>query len=219
MRYVYVIRNLINDKVYVGQTRNFAKRKAGHLYGVRKGVEHPLYHSIRKHGEENFSFEILEECEDVMINEREIHWISHFNSFNSEKGYNLTPGGDGGGWLYVNQNESLRKEKNKRAARAMNAKTWADPEFRKRNSKRMSVMARRLHKEGRSKAPDWTGKTHKEESKRKIGIANSVQQRGEKNSQFGKIWIHNDFVSKFVKADELQQLLDLGWKRGRKMSF
>lgn len=94
MRYVYVIRNLVNGKVYVGQAKNPAVRKAGHFYEARKGNKRPLYASIRKHGAENFSFEVLEECADELINERERFWVSHFDSYNLEKGYNLTNGGN-----------------------------------------------------------------------------------------------------------------------------
>ncbi len=93
MRCIYVIRNLVNNKVYVGQTKNFVIRKAQHLYSSRRGLSRPLYSAIRKYGEENFIFEVLEECDDVTINEREQHWVTHFDSFNPEKGYNLTSGG------------------------------------------------------------------------------------------------------------------------------
>jgi group I intron endonuclease len=94
MRYVYVIRNLINGKVYVGQTASPSQRKATHFYNARKGVARPLYASMRKHGIDNFAFEVLEECADEAINDREQHWVSHFDSFNPEKGYNLTSGGN-----------------------------------------------------------------------------------------------------------------------------
>jgi len=97
MRCVYLIRNLINGKVYVGQTKNFAQRKAGHLRLARHpravGGERPLYRSMRKHGIGNFTFELLEECEDQFVDEREQYWVVHFDSFNPKKGYNLTNGG------------------------------------------------------------------------------------------------------------------------------
>ncbi len=93
MRYVYVLRNLVNGKVYIGQTINLARRKAGHMYAARKGSEYPLYRAIRKHGENSFIFEALEECRDEQIDEREKFWICQLDSRNPEKGYNLAPGG------------------------------------------------------------------------------------------------------------------------------
>lgn len=92
MRYVYTITNRVNGKVYVGQTKNFAKRKAGHLYGARKGCPQLIYRAMRKHGIENFVFEVVEECEDELINEREQHWVTKYDSFNN--GYNMTTGGN-----------------------------------------------------------------------------------------------------------------------------
>lgn len=94
MRFVYVLQNLVNGKVYVGQTKSPSKRKATHFYNARKGIARPLYAAIRKHGVENFAFEVLEECIDDVVNEREQYWVAHFDSFNPEKGYNLTSGGN-----------------------------------------------------------------------------------------------------------------------------
>ena len=48
---------------------------------------------MRKYGIENFSFEVIEECSLEQLNEREVYWIAYYNSFNKEKGYNMTPGG------------------------------------------------------------------------------------------------------------------------------
>ena len=93
MRYVYKLQNLINGKVYIGQTKHPSGRKASHFYVAKKNDKRPLYASIRKHGAENFSFEVLEECVDELIDEREQHWVTHFDSYNPEKGYNLTTGG------------------------------------------------------------------------------------------------------------------------------
>ena len=93
MRFIYAIRNLVNGKIYVGQAKTLSKRKMGHFYCARNGDPKPLYASIRKYGEENFTFETLEECVDEQVNERERHWVAYFDSCNSQKGYNLTTGG------------------------------------------------------------------------------------------------------------------------------
>lgn len=94
MRYVYVIRNEINQKVYVGQTGNPDSRQKQHFRAARRGDKHPLYDSIRCHGENCFTFEIIEKCDESLINEREKFWVEKLGSTNREVGYNLTSGGD-----------------------------------------------------------------------------------------------------------------------------
>lgn len=95
---IYKIENLINAKKYIGQSVNIYKRWKQHKYvAFRKESEEyekPLYRSIRKYGIENFSFEILELCEPELLNDREIYWIDYYDSYNNEKGYNLTIGGN-----------------------------------------------------------------------------------------------------------------------------
>ena len=44
-------------------------------------------------------------------------------------------------------------------------------------------------------------------------------QQGEKNSQYGTCWIHNDVENKKIKKDELCTYINLGWIKGRKMKF
>lgn len=119
MRYIYVIRNIVNTKVYVGQTKNPKSRKADHFCAARSGnSNYHIHRSMHLHGVENFSFEILEECEDDVTNERERHWIAHFDSFNPEKGYNLTKGGD--------QNFEISDETRKRMSVAKRGKPLSE---------------------------------------------------------------------------------------------
>lgn len=92
MRHIYIFKNTINNKIYVGQSKHPHKRKHEHLMSARCGVAGKLYWAIRKHGEDNFIFEVIEECEDEITNQREECWISHYDAF--ENGYNLTSGGD-----------------------------------------------------------------------------------------------------------------------------
>ena len=62
---IYKITNLINGKCYVGQSIHIEKRWRDHISTAKnknRGVEYtyPMYNSFRKHGTENFKFEILE---------------------------------------------------------------------------------------------------------------------------------------------------------------
>ena len=88
---IYKIQNLINGKIYIGQSIHIKARFNAHKSEARNGNTRPLYNAIRKYGVENFSFEIIEECSKEKLNEREIYWIKKYDSFHN--GYNLTPGG------------------------------------------------------------------------------------------------------------------------------
>lgn len=79
----------ITGKSYIGQTIDFERRKQEHLTAKDDYVFHK---ALRKYGSNNFSWAILEECEDTFLNERERYWISYYNTF--KEGYNLTEGGD-----------------------------------------------------------------------------------------------------------------------------
>lgn len=95
---IYKITNIINNKKYIGQSRNIEKRIAKHkrtpFNPNSQEYNNVSYQDIRKYGLENFTFEILEECEITKLNNREIYWIDYYKSCNPEKGYNLSSGGD-----------------------------------------------------------------------------------------------------------------------------
>jgi len=92
MFYVYRIRNKINNKLYIGRTKNPKLRFSQHKSSAKsKAKGHGiLYKAIKKYGKENFDFEILYETpsfEDVK--EKEGFFIEENNSL-VPNGYNLT---------------------------------------------------------------------------------------------------------------------------------
>ena len=91
---IYVIRNTVNEKVYVGQTRQGINiRFSNHLSAARHGLDYVIGQAIRKHGEDKFYIELLEECDLSEINERETYWIKKLDAANYKHGYNISPGG------------------------------------------------------------------------------------------------------------------------------
>ena len=102
MAYIYVITNKVNGKQYVGKTEysDPEKRFQEHLRESRKerNENRPLYRAIRKYGEENFEFKVLEEVSEEVSCQREIFWIDKLNTYGSS-GYNATKGGDGKRYL------------------------------------------------------------------------------------------------------------------------
>lgn len=106
---IYSITNIINNKKYIGQSVNISQRWRAHR--TRYQIEDSyLYRSIRKYGLENFLFEILEECNQENLNEKEKYWIKYFNTTNPEKGYNLTKGGDSSPLKFCKLNEENIEE-------------------------------------------------------------------------------------------------------------
>ena len=103
MYYIYCYTNKINGHKYVGQTSYPARRKSEHKYAAFTPSSEEynlLFHKkLRQYGEENFSFEILEEINtnDLgIVDSRENYWIEKmFSHVKTGKGYNLTLGGQG----------------------------------------------------------------------------------------------------------------------------
>lgn len=91
--YIYKITNILNDKVYVGKSKNPKVRWRQHKCHSKKRNT-KLYYAMRKYGVDNFVFEILEECKENEVNVREEYYISFLKPY-----YNMTNGGDGGGFL------------------------------------------------------------------------------------------------------------------------
>lgn len=93
---IYKIQNLIDGNVYIGQSVNIEKRwkqeKQRAFRETTSEYNYPLSKAFRKYGLENFSFEVIEECEREELNKKEIYWISFYDSF--KNGYNQTLGGD-----------------------------------------------------------------------------------------------------------------------------
>jgi len=92
MGYIYKITNNVNQKIYIGQTsRNIDIRWKEHCRHLKNNM--PICKAINKYGKENFIIENIEECCDNLLDEREQYWIKYYDSFNKEKGYNATIGG------------------------------------------------------------------------------------------------------------------------------
>ena len=95
MAYIYKISNRLNSKVYIGQTiKTIEERFQEHIYKSHSEKSHPpLHQAFIDLGENNFFIELVEECDNEILNEREKFWIDYYDSYNS--GYNATIGGSG----------------------------------------------------------------------------------------------------------------------------
>ena len=95
---IYAIKNKENGKVYVGKSEiSLEKRKEQHFKLLVKNNHYNKYlQRAYNRNPASFEFEVIERCDLKTCNEREIFWIDKLKSSDSEFGYNLTLGGEGG---------------------------------------------------------------------------------------------------------------------------
>ena len=95
---IYIIKNDINDKVYIGQSINAEERFVQHCKPSSAKDGSLIAKAIQKYGKEHFWMEILEK-QIKNYNEREIYWIETYNSL-TPNGYNIQKGGENPPVLY-----------------------------------------------------------------------------------------------------------------------
>lgn len=89
---VYLIRNLIDGRIYVGSTGNVKRRWRTHRKRLRsrRHINKPLQAAWLLYGEEAFSFELVEWVGDELrLTEREQYWMSVLRATIPDRGYNI----------------------------------------------------------------------------------------------------------------------------------
>ena len=101
---IYIIKNDINTKVYIGQSLNSEERFKSHCKG---SYDNSLIDkAIQKYGKEHFWFEILE-SQIENYNEREKYWIKYYNSL-KPFGYNILEGGEAPPIYYGDEHPNVK---------------------------------------------------------------------------------------------------------------
>lgn len=87
---IYKITNIESQKCYVGQAANLADRWKQHIkrgVGADAPTRNKLYPAMRELGPENFTFEVVEECDRSLLDSRENYWQDYFKA--KEFGYSI----------------------------------------------------------------------------------------------------------------------------------
>jgi len=155
---IYKATNIINGKVYIGQTiKGLDKRKSDHL-ADKRGTGY-FHSSLKSYGKENFIWEIIDEAETrEELDEKEKEWIWLNYSNNKQYGYNLTEGGNG-------NSGSVHSEETR-------AKMSLAGKGKKKTEE---------HKQKISNA--HKGKKHSEESLLKMSLSQKGKTKGRKQSK------------------------------------
>ena len=209
--YIYKITCNITNRFYIGM------HSTSNLEDGYFGSGKVLKRSINKYGKENHSIEILELLSDrISLKTREREIVNE-DLLSDPLCMNLKIGGEGGnlsingtylGGDKFNGAHKYWKDNVEKMRELTSNRTkllWEDPTYREKILSKFS----------------FSGKSHTLETRNKIGEANSINQRGSNNSQFGKIWIFSNTEQKSIKIkkDDLLKYLELGWKKGRRFNF
>ena len=87
---IYCIKNVVNGRVYVGQSSDLFRRRKQHFEALKHG-EHknkPMQMDWNRYGSRAFTWELLENCDIDQLNDKEQKWIKKLHSRRSEGGYN-----------------------------------------------------------------------------------------------------------------------------------
>jgi hypothetical protein len=201
--YIYKTTYKNSGKYYVGM------HSTDNLNDGYIGSGKIIRYAIKRYSKANFIFEIIEFLPDrKSLIKREIEIVNK-ELLSDTNCVNIVEGGSGGiKWQTGEQRAYITKK-----ASEYQKQIWKNSEYREKISNVLRNNTKESHKLGKLTAPNWTGKKHKEETKRKIGEAISLKQKGEGNSQFGTCWITNGTQNKKIKkTDELPK----GWSLGRK---
>jgi len=204
--YIYKITNTKNGNYYIGM-HSTSNLEDGYMGGGKR-----IRNSIRKHGKEFHTKEILEFLDDRESLKKREEEIVNESLLQDKKCLNLQLGG-GGGLI----NEEHLKKFTSAGGFATNEKIKKDPsswiQACKDNSEKISKKLKEMYESGEMK-PHFLGKSHKEETILLMKEKKKVHGIGELNSQFGIRWINNGSEIKKIKKTEE---LPAGWAYGKKI--
>lgn len=227
MGYIYKITNKIDQKIYIGQTTKLrpTDRFSQHRYLANhpkqeKSISY-LHRAMAAHGVDNFSFEIIEECADNQLNERESYWIQQYDCI-IPNGYNITSGGKGtvGYSRPQSTEERLKRQASniqffidhpeaRQAASERTKKLWQDEEYRKK----VTESNRRFYQEHpdmfKGENNPMYGKKHTEEALAKIRA--HAATRKNKIAQLDKDTLEVIQVFDGIKDAEKVMNVSHGW--------
>lgn len=205
--YIYKTTCLVTGRYYIGMHAT-ANINDGYMGSGKR-----LRYSIRKHGKENHVKEILEylPSKEKLI-EREIELITSEMLCDTQC-MNLMSGGTGGFISIEHQ-----RHRSSCGGKAHQARMLVDVEYRQYVVEKQLIGRQRAIAEGRwsNKVGGWNKRrnltsTHKQN----IGKANTIKQKGELNSQYGRCWVTKDGVNKSILKDEYNNYKSNGWKKGK----
>lgn len=136
-----------SSKIYIGQTVNY-KSRMWYYMRLRCKEQPRLYNSLKKYGYENHIFEVIEECEEFLLNERERYYQDYYDVI-SKSGLNckLTKTNDRSGKI----SEETRQKLIKNSSKPMLGKKHSEESKLKMSNSHKGKIMTEIHKSNISK--------------------------------------------------------------------
>lgn len=207
---VYMHKNKINGKVYIGITSNSPKRR----WDCGRGYKNQIlfYRSIQKYSWDNFEHIILfENLTKEEAEQKEIELIKQYKSNNKKYGYNIANGGNCAG----SASEETRMKMSERMKKNNPMKNKETVE-----KMRQSQLGKKLSEEHKQKLINANkGRKHTEEEKEKDRIAHL----GNKNGMYGKKGLLHPNFGKHLTEEQKKKLSEslkghIPWNKGKKLT-
>lgn len=192
MKGIYLIRCNSENKIYIGQSNNIKKRYNSHIEKLRKNTHPNIYlqNAFNYYGEKDFSCEILYELLDNDFDREKLYELEiyYISLYNSNDRMFGYNIESGGVSFGRHPEETIKK--------------MSECKKGKKHSQQTKDLLSKIRKD---KPSHWRGKTQtKEHSQKRI------------KQQFGKLWVNNGIIERFVTKEESKSLLSQGFSLGRK---
>ena len=239
---VYKITNSINNKSYVGMTKgSLESRWLSHISSANQGSSFRFHAAIRKYGIDNWTKEILFESDNMsLIREKEADYILSLNLINFNVGYNSKPGGCGG-WIVPEHKFKQWKQRLSERSSGLNntnSLSVSNDELIEyglsyikehheiaTGSKFSKYCLDKFNKQiprfwSKYRFGGWSGFIKLLENKSGLTHNRYPRIKGRESlisiKLRGRVWISNiDLaISKTCKKEELENILNNGWKKG-----
>jgi group I intron endonuclease len=221
---VYQIKNILNERIYIGSAKQFKDRFRDHISSLRKNKHQNkfLQADFNKCGEDNFLFEVMEivegEQKERLLKEQSYLDVYHDNQeqcYNFDKKTNKTS----------RSSFSKNPEETKQKLSDKSKEMWKDQEFKKTQTKRIkehwSIQENREH-QSKMMIENWElndERKQKQSEQMKLeyeqGIRSKEQQKEILNSNASKQKRQKTFKER-IETDLKEQYIQKGLEAARK---
>ena len=212
---IYKTTCIPTGKYYIG------KHQTKDLDDEYLGSGKQLKYAIKKYGLDQFHKEILHICQT----EKQMNTIEKILVVpDSEVNYNLTKGGYGS-FFYANKYCTIEDKQIHKNRQIFLNKLRTDEIYYKEFCQKCKIANNKpekkrktsliLREKWKNTKFHWNGKSHSEETKKRMSLSAKGKRLGPRNGSFGTCWITNGQDNKKINKNDLDKWLELGYYKGR----